>query len=102
MLKIIVLGTLFAVLIMTYFISERSKKKSTTPIPEVKEPVDPEIGNVTPIPTTQEKLNISNRRLNQVLRSKAEDEKIADSFRLARGKMSDDEFRDKWGTKKVS
>ncbi len=101
MLKITVLGTLFALLIMSYLLSERSRKKSTPPIPKMKDVVEPEIGNVTPI-TTQERVNISNRKLNQVLRSKAEDEKIADSFRLARGKMNEEEFQAKWGKQKVS
>ena len=101
MLKIIILGTLFAVLIMSYLISERSKKK-TTPIEKVDDKVEPQIGNVTPIPTTQEKLNVSNRRLNQLLRDRMSDEKVADSFRVARGKMTDEEFNAKWGTQKVS
>ena len=103
MFKIIILGTLFAVLIMSYFISERSKKKSTPPIQKVEDKVEPSIGNVTPIPTTtHEKINVSNRRLNQLLRDRMSDDKIADSFRVARGKMSDEEFNAKWGTQKVS
>ena len=103
MLKIIVVGTLFALLIMTYFISERSRNKLTPPIETVEDKVEPKIGNVTTIPTTtQEKLNVSNRKLNQLLRDRMSDEKVADSFRVARGKMSDEEFNAKWGTQKAS
>ena len=98
-MKIIAFGILFAVLIMSYILSERSKKKSKSiPVGNVKQ--EPEIGNVTPIvQTSHKKVEAATR---QLLRSKMHDEKVADSFRVARGKMTDEEFSNKWEGKKVS
>jgi len=102
---VIIFGTLFAVLIMSYFGSEKAKKKAT------KQVVDtPPIGDVEPpvklkleaVPTTQARIDDSNRKLNQVLKNSVQSKKYADDQRVLRGFMTEEEYNKKWNHQQVS
>ena len=100
----LVFGILFALLIMSYFISERSKKKTKTEIPVEKEVhVEPKIGNVESIvPTTTHKLHRSTAKLNELLKDKTKQAQFKDDMKVLRGKMTEEEYNTKWANREAS
>lgn len=94
-------GILFAIMILSYFSSEHSKKMHKAKTIVKKDPIMQKNKNVAII-TSTDKLNQSTKKLNQLLRNKMKDEKIADSFRVSRGQMTQEAFEEKWAIQKTA